>query len=137
MVLGLKLNEIITSTGNGVVDAIVLSLVSLASLFGLAAYLYNIKVMPMVKAMQANTEVIREHTENNHANAPNPNLRDDLDAKHDELTSALRVINGGLEDLDRSSKRVDAELQRVHKEIGSLRSDIAVERGRINRMMER
>lgn len=137
MVLGLKLNELITSTGNGVVDAIILFMVSTSIILGLGVYLYNVKVMPMVKAMKANTEVIREHTENNHANAPNPNLRDDLDAKHDELTSALRVINGGLEDLDRSSKRVDSELQRVHKEIGSLRSDIAVERGRINKMMER
>lgn len=137
MPLGLKLNELITSTGNGVVDAIILFLVSTSIILGMGVYLYNVKVMPMVRAMKANTEVIREHTENNHADAPNPNLRDDLDAKHIELTTSLRIINDGLEDLDRSSKRVDAELQRVHTEIGSLRSDIAVERGRINKMMER
>lgn len=137
MPLGLKLNELITSTGNGVVDAIILFMVSTSIILGMGVYLYNVKVMPMVKAMKANTEVIREHTENHHGSAENPNLRDDLDAKHDELTASLRVINNGLEDLDRSSKRVDAELQRVHTEIGSLRSDIAVERGRINKMMER
>lgn len=137
MPLGLKLNELITSTGNGMVDAVILFMVSLAAILLTGIYVYNVKVMPLVRSLKGDTAVIREHTENNHADAQNPNLRDDLDAKHDELTATLCVINSGLEDLDRSSKRVDAELQRVHAEIGSLRSDISVERGRINKMMER
>ena len=137
MPLGLKLNELITSTGNGMVDAIILFMVSSAVILLAGIYVYNVKVMPLVRSLKGDTAVIREHTENNHADAPNPNLRDDLDAKHSEITNQLCKITVTLEDLDRSSKRVDSELARIHEEVGSLRSDISVERGRINRMMER
>lgn len=137
MPLGLKLNELITSTGNGIVDAIILFLVSSAVILLASAYVYHAKVMPLVRSLKGDTAVIREHTENNHTNAPNPNLRDDLDAKHSEITSQLCKITVTLEDLDHSSKRVDSELARVHEELGSLRSDVSVERGRINKMMER
>lgn len=137
MPLGLKINELITSTGNGVVDAVILLMVSSATILAAGIYLYNVKVLPLVRSLKGDTAVIREHTENNHGDAPNPNLRDDLDAKHHEVTSSLRVITATLEDLDTSQKRVDSELSRIHKEVGSLRSDISVERGRINKMMER
>lgn len=132
-----KLNEFITSTGNGTVDAVLLFLVSVVLIIGGGIYLYTVKLKPWFAALKVDTAVIREHTENNHAGAPNPNLRDDLDAKHWELTSQLSRIAVTLEDLDRSQKRVDSELQRVHGELGSMRSDISVERGRINRLLER
>ena len=127
----------VPSTGSARVDAVIISCSTVIAIAAGAFQLYITRVKPYLTSLKKDTLVIREHTENNHGSAANPNLRDDLDAKHHEITSQLRVITTTLGDLDKSQQRVDSELQRIHVEVGSLRSDVAVERGRINRMMDK
>ena len=134
---GSSLQPGVPSTGSARVDAVIISCSTIIAITAGAIQLYITKVKPYLMSLKRDTSVIREHTENNHGQAANPNLRDDLDAKHHEITSQLRVITTTLGDLDKSQQRVDSELQRIHVEVGALRSDVAVERGRINKMMDK
>lgn len=132
-----ELTDIIISSGNKTVDTIILLIISIGMIIGAAIFFYYWKLVPFLESLKGDTAVIRSHTENSHQFAENPNLRDDLDAKHHVVTSQLAVISATLQDVERNQKRVDGELSRVHGELGSLRSDIAVERGRINSIYDR
>lgn len=74
--------------------------------------------------------VAREHTENSHANAENPNLRDDLDAKFKGVTEALGKLDTGqvhlatmLSRVEEAQRRQDRELARIQEAQADDRED--------------
>lgn len=75
--------------------------------------------------------VAREHTENSHANAENPNLRDDLDAKFKGVTDTLHKLDTGqvhlatmLARVEEAQRRQDKELARIQEAQGDDREAV-------------
>lgn len=93
---------------------------------------------PAISKLQATAEkaakdaaVTREHTENSHANAENPNLRDDLDAKFKGVTEALGKLDTGqvhlatmLARVEEAQRRQDKELARIQEAQGDDREAV-------------
>lgn len=74
--------------------------------------------------------VTREHTENSHANAENPNLRDDLDAKFKGVNETLHKLDTGqvhlatmLARVEEAQRRQDRELARIQEAQAADRAD--------------
>ncbi|MEX3610077.1 hypothetical protein VVR12_03375 [Rothia sp. LK2588] len=76
-----------------------------------------------------NSAVARAHTENNHAGAPNPNLRDDLDAKHTEVLKRLDQVT---HTMVRYQERTDAELGNINKTLIADREETRAVRQELN-----
>lgn len=73
------------------------------------------------KKAKENSAVTREHTENQHIDAPNPNLRDNIDANQTEIRTALSAI---MQTLD----SIQQDQQEKGRDIGGLREEIRYDR---------
>lgn len=100
-------------------------------------------IHPAISKLQATAEkaakdaaVTREHTENSHANAENPNLRDDLDAKFKGVTEALGKLDTGQDHLATMLARVEESQRRQDKELASMRQAQAADREDTRRVRE-
>lgn len=68
----------------------------------------------MVKSIKEDAAVTREQTENSHAGAPNPNLRDDIDAKHNQTHEELANLAKMMSRMVQAQARTDKELSRIN-----------------------
>lgn len=68
----------------------------------------------MVKSIKEDAAMTREQTENSHAGAPNPNLRDDLDAKHTQTHKELANLAKMMARMEQTQARTDKELSRIN-----------------------
>ena len=68
----------------------------------------------MVKSIKEDAAVTREQTENAHAGAPNPNLRDDIDAKHNQTHKELANLAVMMSRMEHAQARTDKELSRIN-----------------------
>lgn len=68
----------------------------------------------MVKSIKEDAAVTREQTENSHAGAPNPNLRDDLDAKHTQTHEELANLARMMARMEHAQARTDKEISRIN-----------------------
>lgn len=68
----------------------------------------------MVKSIKEDAAVTREQTENAHAGAPNPNLRDDIDAKHNQTHKELANLAVMMSRMEHTQARTDKELSRIN-----------------------
>lgn len=68
----------------------------------------------MVKSIKEDAAVTREQTENSHAGAPNPNLRDDIDAKHNQTHEELANLAKMMARMEQAQARTDKELSRIN-----------------------
>lgn len=102
--------------------------VILALIAGVIVVAWRLKIKPMLdeitaklsrteaaaSAAQENAAVTREHTENSHGSAKNPNLRDDLDAKHAQTHQELANLAKMLARMEHTQTRTDKELARIN-----------------------
>lgn len=100
-------------------------------------------VKPALTQLQATAEkaatdaaVTREHTENSHANAANPNLRDDLDAKFKGVTEALGKLDTGQTHLATMLARVEDAQRRQDRELARIQEAQAADRADTRRVRE-
>lgn len=100
-------------------------------------------VKPALTQLQATAEkaasdaaVTREHTENSHANAENPNLRDDLDAKFKGITEALGKLDAGQTHLATMLARVEDAQRRQDRELARIQEVQAADRADTRRVRE-
>ena len=68
----------------------------------------------MMKSVKEDTEVAREQTENFHGSTANPNLRDDLDAKHSQTHKELANLAKMMSRMEHAQARTDKELSRIN-----------------------
>lgn len=98
---------------------------------GIAAYsFYAVRVKPLLEKIARDSRQAAGMTANSHGNTSNPNLRDDMDAKHQEILSqnqqilANQEIQGRLiEEVARAQVRQDKELARIHEAQAADRED--------------
>lgn len=88
------------------------------------------KLKPHLVAIRKDTAATREQTENSHASAPYPNLRDNIGANHAELMEFMARLEARL-------ARLEAENDRQEKDLGGVRDDIREDRREHNRLAER
>lgn len=119
----------IPRTGIVLLDVLIICLVALAVASVCLLTLWH-KARPWLADIRADTKVVREHTENSHANAENPNLRDDLDAKFKGLADGLTKLDTGQDHLatmlarvEEAQRRQDKELARIQEAQGDDRED--------------
>lgn len=100
-------------------------------------------VKPALTQLQATAEkaatdaaVTREHTENSHASAENPNLRDDLDAKFKGVTDALGKLDTGQVHLATMLARVEDAQRRQDRELSRIQEAQAADRADTRRVRE-
>lgn len=107
---------------------------AIAVALGLAAVLIFVLVIPAYRQL---TEIkyeakraardaaeARNQTENSHAKSANPNLRDDLDAKHTETHQWLEHLAKMLARVERGQARTDKEIARINDSMLSDRNEI-------------
>lgn len=68
----------------------------------------------MVKSVKEDTAIAREQTENSHGSSANPNLRDDLDAKHSQTHKELANLAKMISRMEHAQARTDKELSRIN-----------------------
>lgn len=80
-----------------------------------------VKLQQSVEGVAASAEkaaqdaaVAREHTENSHGSTANPNLRDDLDAKHSQTHKELANLAKMMSRMEHAQARTDKELSRIN-----------------------
>ncbi len=108
-------------TGVAWLDVLIDVLVTVTCVFGAVTAFYFKFLAPKfeeirknIKRAAADAAVAREHTENSHANAPNPNLRDDLDAKHAKLHENFEAMSKMMQSIINGQMRNDKELARIN-----------------------
>lgn len=85
-------------------------------------------VKPALNQLQATAEkaatdaaVTREHAENSHADAPHPNLRDNIDANQAESRAAFQALM-------QASDQLREALAQQAKDIGGIRAELRADR---------
>ena len=68
----------------------------------------------MVKSIKEDAAVTREQTENAHSSTANPNLRDDIDAKHSQTHEELANLAKMMARMEDTQARTDKELSRIN-----------------------
>lgn len=103
------------NTGIPWVDTTLLVLVIVCvTLFLLIAFFYKVAWKPlqeMVDSVKRDTKVVREQTENSHSSAPNPNLRDNIDANHSELLETLTLLHENQRSMTKDISGVREEIR--------------------------
>lgn len=116
-------------TGIAWLDIALLSLVAIVTTAAICIAVFSRIASNPIKEMKSllfqvkeDAAVTREQTENSHTDAENPNLRHDIDRKHEVVVDELREIAKNQEHLAKmlsrmegSQERTDAELARVNK----------------------
>lgn len=101
------------------------------AVLGVASYsFYAVRVRPLLEKIASDARKSADMTANSHGSTANPNLRDDMDAKHQEILSqnqqilANQEIQGRLiEEVARAQMRQDKELARIHEAQAADRED--------------
>lgn len=88
-------------------------------------------------AIRKDTAATREQTENAHASAPYPNLRDNLDANHAENLANHAEVMAFMGRLEARLARLEAENDRQEKDLGGVRAEVREDRREHNRLAER
>lgn len=125
-------------TGIQWLDIMLVSLVVVAiTISVIVAIFHKIAWKPlreMLRDIRANAATAAEQTANSHQGAPNPNLRDDLDAKHNESQSKQEKIIQNQELQARMLAEVIRAQQRQDKEIGRLNDTVLEDREETRRL---
>lgn len=112
----------------------------LASIAGLYARYVHPKVKEVLTAVRA----IREQTENSHASAPYPNLRDNIDANHAEnlanhaeLKAWMQRLEAQQETIAQAINQLQQDNHRQEQDLGGVRAEVREDRREHNRLAER
>ena len=108
------------------IDVIAIALV----LAGFFLPLYLTRVHPHIKKLREDVEAIRQQTENSHADAPHPNLRDNIDANQAESRAAFQALM-------QASDQLREALAQQAQDIGDIRAEIRGDREAIRRLEEK
>lgn len=105
-------------TGITWLDTVIDVVIILGVIGGVLTTFYLKWIKPTLNSIQKNVRqaaensaIAREHTENSHATAKNPNLRDDLDAKHNELVKNMDQL---AHMMVKNQERTDKEMGRIN-----------------------
>lgn len=108
------------------IDALVVAGMVSAGIYGF----YALHLKPLLAKIAKNAATAANQTANKHHDAPNPNLRDDMDAKHQEILEQNRQILANqemqgrlIEEVARSQVRQDKELARIQEAQAADRAD--------------
>lgn len=99
------------------IDVIAIALV----LAGFFLPLYLTRVHPHIKKLREDAAAIRQQTENSHADAPHPNLRDNIDANQAESRAAFQALM-------QASDQLREALAQQAKDIGGIRAELRADR---------
>ncbi|WP_237242554.1 hypothetical protein [Rothia nasimurium] len=99
------------------IDVIAIALV----LAGVFLPLYLTRVHPHIKKLREDAAAIRQQTENSHADAPHPNLRDNIDANQAESRAAFQALM-------QASDQLREALAQQAKDIGGIRAELRADR---------
>lgn len=102
-----------------------------------AVGLYTRYVHPKAKELLTAVRAIREQTENSHASAPYPNLRDNIDANHAENLANHAELMAFMGRLEARLARLEADNDRQEKDLGGVRAEVREDRREHNRLAER
>lgn len=111
----------ISKTGIGWLDWLIDLAAMAIMLASLLLPLYLGKVHPHIKKLWEDAAAIRRQTENSHADAPHPNLRDNIDANQAESRAAYQAI------LQRLDQMGAAQAQQA-QDIGGIRAELRADR---------
>lgn len=95
------------------------------------------KLKPHLVAIRKDTAATREQTENSHASAPYPNLRDNIDANHAENLANHAEVMAFMGRLEARLARLEADNDRQEKDLGGIRTEVFEDRREHNRLAER
>lgn len=95
-------------------------------------------------AIRKDTAATREQTENAHASAPYPNLRDNIDANHAEnlanyadLKAWMQKLQAQQETIAQAINQIQQDNHRQEKDLGGVRAEVREDRREHNRLAER
>lgn len=133
-----------SKTGIPLLDMIIDLAIIGAIIFAMVAGAWVTKIKPWLdsihkdaKAARENSAIAREQTENSHANSPNPNLRDNIDANHVEILAEIRMLANNQEQLGKGLTSVINTQVRQDKELARINDTLVADREEQRRLNER
>lgn len=111
----------ISTTGVYWLDYLIDVIAIALALAGFFLPLYLTRVHPHIKKLREDAAAIRQQTENSHADAPHPNLRDNIDANQAELRAAFQTLT-------QASDQLREALAQQAKDIGGIRAELRADR---------
>lgn len=105
-------------------------------LVGAGLLVYSRVIAPQLKEIHKNSATAAEQTANSHGDAPNPNLRDDLDAKFAGVAEGLAKLDTGQTHLATMLARVEEAQRRQDRELARIQEAQAADRAETRRVRE-
>lgn len=115
------------------IDLVAIALV----LAGFFLPLYLTRVHPHIKKLREDASAIRQQTENSHADAPHPNLRENIDANQREMRAGIAKALERMDALAEAITRLDAKQEIILQETKELRQDLWETKARVTALESR
>lgn len=125
-----------STTGIPWLDWLIDLVVVCGVLVGAGLLVYSRVIAPQLKEIHKNSATAAEQTANSHGSAPNPNLRDDLDAKFAGVAEGLAKLDTGQTHLATMLARVEEAQRRQDREMALIQEAQAADRAETRRVRE-